>query len=250
MLFLDNPRKRRAHKRKARAKVARRRKRRTPKSTRNTRGQFMARRRRRHRRHVARRPRRRSVTLSINRPRRRRHHINPRRRHYRRNPGMGSGIVGTLKTGIINGLKVNIGEAVQGRVAAGIAKVLPLSGIAATAISELGSAVAIALAARKFAPAHATMVAAGAFANANRHVITAISPTAGALLGDSGDMYGAYPGGGLGAYVGGGLGDSDASYIGGGIPQGAGEAQGSSDYGAYPGGGLGESPMDMNYMIQ
>lgn len=245
MLFLDNPRKKRRKVRRARAKVARRRKRRTPNTTRNTRGQFMARRRRRrHVRHSAPRRRRRSVTLSINPPRRRRrrHHINPRRRHYRRNPGMGTGILGTLKNGIINGLKVNIGEAIQGRAAAGIAKVLPLSGIAATAISELGSAVAIALAARKFAPAHAGFISAGAFANANKHVIAAISPTAGAFLG-------AYPGGGLGAYVGGGLGDAD--YIGGGIPEGAiTEVPGYTGMGAYPGGGLGDGAMDTNYLIQ
>jgi hypothetical protein len=158
---------------------------------------------------------------------------------------MGSiSIIGTLtKTGIINGLKVNIGEAVQGRAASAIERVLPIGGIAGTVIAELGSAVGIALAARKFAPAHATMIAAGAFANANKHVLTAISPTAGALLG-------AYPGGGLGAYPGGGLGDSDADYIRGGIPQGAGEGSGTSDYGAYPGGGLGDGAMDTNYMIQ
>ena len=162
---------------------------------------------------------------------------------------MGSGIIGTLKSGIINGLKVNIGQAVQGRAAAAVARVLPLSGIAGEAVSQLGSAVAVALAARKFAPAHATMIAAGAFANANRNVITAISPSAGALLG-------AYPGGGLGGY----LGDADAHYIGGNIPQGASEAYGVSDYGAYPGGGLGDigaypggglgdGAMETNYLV-
>jgi len=175
-----------------------------------------------------------------------RHH----RRRYRRNPGFGGGIIGTLGNGVIDGLKVNVGEAVQGRVAAMVAKVVPISGIVGAAISELGSAVVLTIAARRFAPAHAKLIAAGAFANANRHLLTAISPTAGALLGD--DLYGAYPGGGLGAYPGGGLGDGDgdASYIGGGIPQGASEAYGASDYGAYPGGGLGEGALEANYMIQ
>jgi hypothetical protein len=247
MLFLDNPRKRRRRKaRRTRAKVARRR-RRASTTARNTRGQFMARRRRRASvRHTApRRRRRRRHVVALAPRRRRRRAVVHHRRRYRRNPGMGSGIIGTLKTGIINGLKVNIGEAIQGRAASAIARVVPIGGIAGTAIAELGSAVAIALGARKFAPAHATMIAAGAFANANKHVLTAISPTAGALLGD---VYGAYPGGGLGAYPGGGLGD--ASYIGGGIPEGAGESAGNSDYGAYPGGGLGEGAMEANYMIQ
>lgn len=201
----------------------------------------MAKRRRRRRAATTthRRRRRRSVTLSINRPRRRvrrRYHSNPRRR-YRRNPG-GTGIVATLKQGVKDGALVLVGQAAQGRASALAGKFVPVGGIAGEAITGLGSAVLVTMAARKFLPGGARFVAAGAFANAVRRLVSAVSPTAAALLGDddsmgdgaafgvpTGALYsagnvlddggmGAYPGGGLGAYPGGGLGDEEtATYI-------------------------------------
>jgi hypothetical protein len=195
----------------------------------------MARRRRRRRAATThRRRRRRSVTLSINRPRRRRvrrHHSNPRRR-YRRNPGMGGGIVSTIKQGVKDGAMVLVGEVAQGRASALAGKFVPVGGIAGEAITGIGSAVIVTIAARKFLPGGARFIAAGAFANAVRRLVSAVSPTAASLLGDGeviggmpvGALYsagnvlddgmGAYPGGGLGAYPGGGLGDEEmATYI-------------------------------------
>lgn len=195
----------------------------------------MAKRRRRRRAATThRRRRRRSVSLSINRPRRRSRRRVHHRRRYHRNPG-GSGIVSTIKQGVKDGAMVLVGEVAQGRASALAGKFVPVGGIAGEAITGIGSAVVVTIAARKFLPGGARFIAAGAFANAVRRLVSAVSPTAASLLGDTGDgavvggiptgaLYsagnvlddgmGAYPGGGLGAYPGGGLGDEEmATYI-------------------------------------
>lgn len=196
----------------------------------------MARRRRRRRAATThRRRRRRSVLVLRANPRRRsRRRVHHRRRRYHRNPG-GAGIVSTIKQGVKDGAMVLVGEVAQGRASALAGKFVPVGGIAGEAITGIGSAVVVTIAARKFLPGGARFIAAGAFANAVRRLVSAVSPTAASLLGDTGDgaviggvptgaLYsagnvmddgmGAYPGGGLGAYPGGGLGDEEmATYI-------------------------------------
>lgn len=254
MYFLINPshkkkakarkgRKRVALKRKAngqfvkRATTARRRVRRTKAGAKG--GGSMARRRRRRSvaRHTAprRRRRRRSVVvLRANPPRRRRRRAatsHSKRRRYRRNPGISTGgIVSTIKQGAVDGALVLVGQTAQGRASALVSKVVPVGGIAGAVIADVGSAVAVTMLARKFLPGRARMVAAGAFANAVRRTIAAVSPTTAALLGDgeevSGLPYGAgyEVGGGIGAYPEVGM-------------------------GAYPGGGLGDGADDMSYAV-
>lgn len=143
------------------------------------------------------------------------------RRRYRRNPG-GTGIVATIKQGAIDGALVLAGQAAQGRASSLVARVVPIGGIAGTAIADVGSAVAVTMLARKFLPGRARMISAGAFSNAVRRLVSAVSPSTAALLGDasdglySADLYGgqvidgvaAYPELSMGAYPGGGLGDA------------------------------------------
>jgi hypothetical protein len=245
MYYLINPaRKRKARKAKARkrtslkrkangqfvkrAKAARRRVRRTKAGAKE--GGTMARRRRRRStvRHTAprRRRRRRSVVVLRSNPRRRRrrtavarrvHH----RRRYRRNPGGGSGIVATIKQGAMDGALVLVGQTAQGRASALVSKMVPVGGLPGAILADIGSAVAVTMLARKFLPGRARMVSAGAFANAVRRTVSAVSPGVGAMLGD-GDGYMSLPmeyydqGGGvgaypdqMGAYPGGGLGDAE-----------------------------------------
>lgn len=188
----------------------------------------MATRRRRRRRTVRRaaprrRRRRRSVLVLRANPRRRRRSTHRRRvthrRRFRRNAG-GTGVVATIKQGVVDGALVLVGQAAQGRVSSLVSRFIPVGGIAGAAISDVGSAVVITMAARKFLPGRARMVSAGAFSNAVRRVVAAVSPTAAALLGDGdglpyGTSYdtdaigaGAYPDN-MGAYPGGGVGDAD-----------------------------------------
>lgn len=246
MLFLTNPatkkkRKRTvgarpAKKRRARGKLqgaakaaflrrmaAGRRKRRAVVRTRTATGGTVAKRRRRRavvRRAAPRRRRRRAVALAVNPRRRRRRVVRHHRRRLHRNPGMGS-VVGTIKQGVKDGALVLIGQTAQGRASALAAKFNPISGIAGTAINEIGSAVLVTMAARKFAPGLARMASAGAFSNAVRRLVATVSPGTAALLGDGSAGYytpapygydmleqghmGAYPQ--MGAYPGGGLGD-------------------------------------------
>lgn len=213
-----------------RAKSARRRVRRTKAGAKGG-GITVAKRRRRRVRHAAaprRRRRRRSVVVLRSNPRRRRrrHHITHRRR-YRRNPGLGGGVVSTIKQGVKDGFLVLVGQAAQGRASALAGKFVPIGGIAGEAVTGLGSAVVVTLAARKFAPGAARIIAAGAFSNAVKRLVAAVSPGAASLLGDSdymsipteyydqGGGVGAYPGAGelgMGAYPGGGLGDNVDEY--------------------------------------
>lgn len=243
MRFLINsPRKRKAVKRRRatlgrkangqfvkRAKSARRRVRRTQGQTQSSGGSTVAKRRRRRRsvvRHAApRRRRRRAVVRLASNPRRRRrrtavarHHTT--RRRYRRNPG-GTGVVATIKQGVKDGALILVGQAAQGRVAAIVGKVVPIGGLPGAVITDVGSAVAITMLARKFSPANARMIAGGAFANAVRRVVAAVSPGTAALLGDGGDDYlidgqpgvlSAWPDQQLGAYPG-GLGDSADDHV-------------------------------------
>lgn len=237
MYFLINPKDkkvRKTRKRSRRAKVARRRVRRTQRQTQSGKGTAMAtRRRRRRRRHAVATPRRRRrrrsvVTIYRANPRRRssrRRRVTHRRR-YRRNPG-GTGVLATIKNGAIDGTLVLVGGAVQGRVAGFVAKVVPLSGLPGVLVSDVGSAVAVTMLARKFLPGRARMVSAGAFANAVRRVVTAVSPTAGALLGDGEQIGGGMPIGGL-------------------YEAGALNAYPEQQMGAYPGGGLGDTDDNMN----
>lgn len=170
----------------------------------------MATRRRRRRRSTVRRAaprrrRRRSVALVRSNPprRRRRRRIVARRHHrrrYRANPG-GTGIVSTIKNGVVDGALVLVGQAAQGRASALVSRVVPIGGLPGAAIADVGSAVAVTILARKFLPGRARMVSAGAFSNAVRRVIAAVSPTAAAMLGDGDVSYydphfvgqGAYP---------------------------------------------------------
>ena len=231
MHFLTNgpAKKRSVRRRKAkRATVARRRVRRTRRQTQKSGGKTMATRRRRRRstaRRAAprRRRRRRSVLVLRANPRRRRRSVRRRvhhRRRYRRNPG-GSGIVATIKQGVVDGALVLVGQAAQGRASSLVSRVVPIGGLPGAAIADVGSAVVITMLARKFLPGRARMVSAGAFSNAVRRIVSTVSPTAAALLGD-GDDYTAFPVGtdlyeaqggvsaypAMGAYPGGGLGDA------------------------------------------
>lgn len=185
-----------------RATGARRRVRRTQGQT-QSKGGSMARRRRRRSvvRHSApRRRRRRSAVVYMSNPRRRRRRVVARRRHsvrrYRRNPG-GSGVVSTIKQGVKDGALILAGQAVQGRVSAMAARVVPIGGLAGAVVTDVGAAVAVTILARKFAPGAARMISGGAFANAVKRVVTAVSPTAGGLLGDSEQNAGGIPLGGL-----------------------------------------------------
>lgn len=207
--------------------AAGRRKRRTVTRTRAATGGTVAKRRRKRRvvrRATARRRRRSPVTVLARRrvyatnPRRRRRRTTHHRRRYHRNPGMGS-IVGTIKQGVKDGALVLIGQTAQGRASAVAARFNPLTGLAGAAVNEIGSAVLVTMLARKFTPNMARMASAGAFSNAVRHIVAAVSPGTAALLGDHTGYYtpapygydtmdqgvGAYAQ--MGAYPGGGLGD-------------------------------------------
>jgi hypothetical protein len=163
---------------------------------------------------------------------RRRYHANPRhRRRYRRNPGVASGVVGTIKQGAVDGALVLVGQAAQSRVSALLGGFLPASintGIVGAGITNVGTAVVIAIASKKVIPSHARMITAGAFATAVKGLVNAVAPSVGAMLGDTG--YAApvgYPGAfasGLGAWA---------------QPPVALPAP-SSRMGAYPGGGMGD----------
>jgi len=119
-----------------------------------------------------------------------------------------------------DGALVLLGQAAQGRASALAGKFVPVGGIAGEAITGLGSAVIVTIAARKFMSGSARMIAAGAFSNAVKRLVAAVSPGTAALLGDGdymalpteyydqGGGVGAYPEVGMGAYPGGGLGDS------------------------------------------
>lgn len=132
----------------------------------------------------------------------------------------------TIKNGVMDGALVLVGQAAQGRASSLVSRFVPISGIAGTAISDVGSAVAVTILARKFLPGRARMISAGAFSNAVRRLVSAVSPTAGALLGDGdglpyGTGYdpslvagtGAYPELAMGAYPG-GVGDSADEHYG------------------------------------
>lgn len=170
-----------------------------------------------------RRRRRRAVAVRTNPPRRRRRRSvvarRVTRRRYRRNPG-GTGIVATIKQGAVDGALVLVGQAAQGRASSLVSRVLPIGGLPGAAIADVGSAVVVTMLARKFLPGRARMISAGAFSNAVRRVVGAVSPGAAALLGDGDGLpygvgydpnayvgQGAYPDN-MGAYPGGGLGDS------------------------------------------
>lgn len=228
MLFLVNPggRKDRKVAKKRPRRVTRRRKR-PAKGATHSEG-IMARRRRsrakarasapRRRRSVRRR--RRSVARArvrsnppVRRRRRRRSvvaHSSRRVRRFRRNPGIApSGIVRTLKEGVIDGVTVLAGEIVQNKVVAIADRFVPtmtgVAGIARTAGLNLAVATIGSLAARKFAPSRSRMLAAGLFARATANIL-ATTPAA-ALLGDGAvyevnDGVSAYPG--LAAYPGSG----------------------------------------------
>lgn len=198
----------------------------------------MARRRRRRVRHAAAAPRRRRRRRSIvryaanpvRRRRTRRYRANSHRRarrHYRRNPGLAGGIVSTIKQGAVDGAMVLAGQTVVGRLSDLVQSKLPIQGIAGSGIANVGSAVAVALIAKKAIPGQARMITAGAFAAAIKRIVTGVAPGVGGLLGDTGydtavgypgvHSYGAWasppvviapaPHSRMGAYPGGGLGD-------------------------------------------
>ena len=151
--------------------------------------------RRRRRRASARRsfaPRRRRRraavrTMAHNPPRRRRRRRvlshNPRRhvarrRRAHRNPG---GIMGTVQRGVVNGVKVVAGQVVVRKVSGAVNAILPASmqasavgGIVSRALVATGAAVAV----RKFAPKHAEMVTAGAFAEVINYALAQNASTA------------------------------------------------------------------------
>jgi hypothetical protein len=226
MLFLVNPggRKDRKVTKKRPRRVTRRRKR-PAKGATHSEG-IMARRRRSRAKARASAPRRRSVRrrrrsvararVRSNPPVRRRRRRRPvvahssRRvsRRFRRNPGIApSGIVRTLKEGVVDGVTVLAGEIVQNKVVAIADRFVPtmtgVAGIARTAGLNLIVATVGSLAARKFAPGRSRMLAAGLFARATANIL-ATTPAA-ALLGDGAvyevtDGVSAYPG--LSAYPG------------------------------------------------
>lgn len=175
---------------------------------------------RRRRRSSARKSRRfAAVRAYLPNPRRR------RRRSYRRNP-FGGGIVSTLKSGVKDGLVV-LAAGVATRKAIGfVSGVNPLKGLPGAAVTGLGSAVAVSLIARKFAPNYSRLIAAAAFAEGLKGVLAAtpvapflsdyITDTQGIGEWSTDEGYGAWPqipasvqASGMGAWAFGGVNDQE-----------------------------------------
>lgn len=113
------------------------------------------------------------------------------------NPGR-SGIVVTLKNGVKDGAVVLASEVVTQKAINAAQKVVPLHGIAGTAVVGLGVPVVVAIAARKVSAKYAGLVTAAAFAQGLRSIL-AQTPAAPFLSGT--DYDGAYAvGDGMGAY--------------------------------------------------
>lgn len=118
-----------------------------------------------------------------------------------------SGVIRTLKEGVVDGVTVLAGEIVQNKAVALVDRFVPtmsgVAGIARTAGLNLAVATAASIAARKFAPSRSRMLTAGFFARATANIL-AVTPAA-ALLGD-GAVYeipagmGAYAQPGFAAY--------------------------------------------------
>lgn len=226
MLFFINPgrgrgittRTRRRRRRRARAKgeaMATRRKR-------NRKGQFVKARsnptrRRRRRASVRRNPGRFALAANPTRRRRRRRHAvmaNPRRvTHRRRRRSSGvfrrnpSGIVGALMQGLKDGAGVVGGQVAVRKLRGAVSGMLPAdvqakatTGAGGIALSVV-SALAVSMAARKFAPSYARVIAAGAFSETINSVLatTPIAPYLSAWPSPGGRpaQLSAYPGAGV-----------------------------------------------------
>jgi hypothetical protein len=131
-------------------------------------------------------------------------------------------VVATIKQGVVDGALVLVGQTAQGRLSALAGKVVPIGGLPGAVISDVGSAVVVTMLARKFLPGRARMVSAGAFANAVRRAVSAVSPGVASMLGDGDDiqylpdgvpgMISAWPDQQMGAYPG-GLGDAADDHV-------------------------------------
>ena len=145
--------------------------------------------------------------------RRRRHRINPRRkyrrnprRHYRRNPFAVGGIASTLKAGVKDGAVVLVAQVIAKRAIGFVAGFNPLKGLPGAAVTGLGTATVITIAARKFAPNLARLISAVAFAEGMRGVLmeTPVGPFLGDYSAGIEDGYGAWaqiPAPGVGAWA-------------------------------------------------
>lgn len=216
MLFFNNPHRARKRSKKRVASVVRRRKSRRRSvrrlTARSTGGNMARRKRARRATRVSRRRRRRTTTTAVALQRRGRtvYRSNPRRRRrhrsYGRNPSFG-GILGTLKNGIKDGAVVLAGEIAASKVINLVDRVNPIGGIAGDAINGLGGAVAVSFLARKFAPNYSRLIAAAAFAQGLRKILssTPVAPYLSSYESLGGDaQYGAYQevGSGMSAWPG------------------------------------------------
>lgn len=129
------------------------------------------------------------------------------KRSYGRNPPLLSGgvggVIGTIKRGVRDGLVILVSQVGTKKAITVIGGFNPIKGMAGTAITGLGTAVGVTMAARKLTPNFAALVSAAAFAEALRLVLAAspVGPyladyTADGSMGD--DEFGAWAGSGLG----------------------------------------------------
>lgn len=109
---------------------------------------------------------------------------NPRRRRYRRNPGVSAGgIVSTLKTGVKEGAIILVAQVAARKGINLVARFNPIQGIAGTAINGLATAIVGTLAVRKVAPNYARLASAGMFAEALRGILSSVPAVAPLLAG-------------------------------------------------------------------
>lgn len=111
----------------------------------------------------------------VRRTRRRRNPPKTHRRRYRRNPGLlssGRGVVGVIKSGVMDGALVLAGETVQNKAVQAISAAIPSFGSTTGALMLRGAAINIGVAtagslmAKKVVPTQARMITAGLFARA------------------------------------------------------------------------------------